>query len=319
MVKTKKPLVCVLAYQGLHLFELGIATEVFGLPRPEFDNWYDFEIVAVEEGPLSAIGGVTVEAVADMGRLAEASLIIVPGWRGRTPDSVSDELKAAIQKAVSSGARIASICSGVFLLAACGLLDDRSATTHWQHVEKLEELYPNIQVDPDVLYIDEGSVLTSAGSAAGLDLCLHIVRRDYGAEKANAVARRLVLPAHREGGQAQYIPRPVAKQRGGQIAPLMDDVRRALNEDWTVARMAAQAGLTPRTLLRRFQDTVGESPLAWVTAERVERAKELLETTNLDIAEIANASGLGAPETLRHHFKKYVGTAPTHYRAQFAN
>lgn len=314
----QQPLVCVLAYEGLHLFELGIATEVFGLPRPEFDTWYDFEVVATKPGPLQAIGGVRIEATHDLSRLRAASLIIVPGWRGRTGDDVPAELVRCLCEAVASGARIASICSGVFLLAACGFLDGKKATTHWQHAKGLQANFPAIQVDPNVLYIDEGNILTSAGSAAGLDLCLHIVRQDFGADKANSVARRLVLPAHREGGQAQFIPRPVPKKRGGQIAPLMDEVRAKLNEDWSVDRMAALSGFAPRTLLRRFHATTGESPLAWLTSERVERAKELLETTDLGVSEIAETCGLGAPETLRHHFKKRVGTAPLQYRAQFS-
>lgn len=313
----KNPLVCVLAYDGLPLFELGIATEVFGLSRPEFDTWYDYKIVAGEPGPLTATGGIRIEAEYDLTHLEQASLIIVPGWRGPeapVPFGLAKALIAAHQR----GVRIASICSGVFLLAACGFLGGKKATTHWRHVAKLEKFYPEIVVQPDVLYVDEGQILTSAGSAAGIDLCLHIVRQDFGSDVANKVARRLVLPAHREGGQAQFIPRPVPKERGGKIAPLLDEVRLRLNEDWSVDRMASTAGLTPRTLLRRFHDTAGESPQAWVTAERVERAKELLETTGLGVTEIAEATGFGAPETLRHHFKRRVGTSPLNYRSQFS-
>lgn len=312
----ENPLVCLLAYDGLPLFEVGIATEVFGLPRPEFDAWYNFKIVAVEPGMLSATGGIRIEAAHDLSLLGQASLIIAPGWRGPDrplPAELVDALKAAHRR----GARIASICSGVFMLAACGFLDGKSATTHWRHVEKLQKHYPEIKVLPDVLYVDEGSILTSAGSAAGIDLCLHIVRHDFGSEVANMVARRLVLPAHREGGQAQFIPRPVPKERGGKIAPLMDEIRLKLDEDWSVNKMALAAGLTPRTLLRRFQDSAGESPLAWVTAERVERAKELLETTAIGVTEIAEATGFGAPETLRHHFRRKVGTSPLQYRSSF--
>ncbi len=314
----KRPLVCVIVYDGLPLFELGIATEVFGLPRPEFDHWYDYKIIAVEPGMLTATGGIRIEADYDLTALEEASLIIVPGWRGPEaplPVGVGEALLAAHKR----GARIASICSGVFMLAACGFLDGKRATTHWRHVGKLEKYYPEIETLPDVLYVDEGNILTSAGSAAGIDLCLHIVREDFGSDVANKVARRLVLPAHREGGQAQFIPRPVPKERGGKIAPLLDEVRLALDEQWTVDRMAQAAGLTPRTLLRRFQDSAGESPLAWVTSERVERAKELLETTKLGVNEIAEATGFGAPETLRHHFKRRVGTSPLQYRGSFSN
>jgi len=313
----ERPLVCALVYDDLCLFELGIAAEVFGLPRPEFDDWYDFRVVAAQQGPLRTLGGLTLQAADDLSLLADAALVIVPGWpHGEA--GLSGALRASIKAAHRGGTRFASICSGAFLLAACGLLDGRRATTHWRYADQLQAAYPALQVDPGVLYVDEGDVMTSAGSAAGLDLCLHIVRQDFGSEVANHVARRLVLPAHRQGGQAQFIPRPLPRHRAGDIAPLLDRVRAALDEDWTIPRMAEVAGLSPRTLQRRFREATASTPQEWLVGERIERAKELLETTKLSADDIALACGLGAPETLRHHFRRIVGTSPLRYRAQFA-
>ncbi|WP_417465679.1 transcriptional regulator FtrA [Kordiimonas sp.] len=312
----KRPLVCALVYDGLCLFEFGIAAEVFGLPRPEFEAWYDFKTVAVDDGPCRAFGGLSLMSDHGLEALEEASLIIVPGWRG-ADEPVPRPLVEALQRAHGRGVRLASICSGVFVLAAAGLLEGRQATTHWRYATKLQDRYPSLRVDADVLYIDEGGVLTSAGSASGLDLCLHIVRQDFGVKVANEVAKRLVLPAHREGGQAQYIPRPMPRERGGQIAKLLDRVRLRLNEDWGVDRMADEAGLSSRTLLRRFVEATGESPKAWILSERLARARELLESSDIGLDDLTLACGIGAPETLRHHFRKRFGTSPMQYRARF--
>jgi AraC family transcriptional activator FtrA len=311
------PLVCVLAYDGLCTFEFGICVEVFGLSRPELQvPWYRFAVVAAEAGPLRAIGGVTVSASHGLELLEEASLIMVPGWRG-AGEPVPAALIDALIRARNRGARVASICSGVFVLAAAGLMSGRRATTHWRYVDRLRECDPTIDVVPDVLYIDEGGVLTSAGSAAGLDLCLHIVRRDYGAEIANSVARRLVLPAHRDGGQAQFVPRPVPRRNRGEIGPVLDSIRGRLDETWSVQAMARLAGLSSRTFLRRFRDTTGESPGAWLTGQRVAFARDLLETTRLGVKSVAEQSGFGSPESLRHHFRDRIGISPTAYRASF--
>jgi AraC family transcriptional activator FtrA len=212
--------------------------------------------------------------------------------------------------------RIATICSGVFLPAACGLLNGKQATTHWRYAKQLQQAYPEIKVNPDVLYIDEGLMLTSAGSAAGLDLCLHIVRNDFGHKVANIVARRLVLPAHREGGQAQFVPRPIIKNND-LFSHLLDEIRSTLNEDWPVKRMTEKAAISSRTLLRRFKDATGESPLTWITMERLALVRELLETTKLNLNQIANASGFISPELLRHHFKRHFQLSPLRYRSQF--
>lgn len=309
---TKKPLVCILSYNNLCVFEYGIALEVFALPRPEFKQWYDCQIVAANQGSIEGLGGVTVNANSDLSLLTQASLIVVPGWNAE----VSEELKDALISANKNGARIATICSGVFLPAACGLLSGKQATTHWRYTDKLQQLYPEIKVVPEVLYIDEGDILTSAGSAAGIDLCLHIVRNDFGSKIANAVARRLVLPAFRQGGQAQYVPRPSPKNND-LFSPLLDEIRSRLNEPWTVTKMAAQSAMSSRTLLRRFRETTGESPLIWLTMERLNLARELLETTMLNVNEIADACGFTSAELFRHHFKRHFQLSPLRYRAQF--
>lgn len=311
--------VAILAYDQLCMFEFGIAVEVFGLPRPEFAHldWYSYEIVGIEPGPYRSTGSISVEAPHDLSRLENADLIVVPGWRG-AKQPVPKPLIDALRAAHARGARIATLCSGVFVPAAAGLLDDRRATTHWRYADLLSEAYPRITVEPDILYVEDGTLFTAAGSAAGIDLCLHIVRQDFGAAVANTVARRLVLPAHREGGQQQYVDRPVPRERRGRIGPLLDTLRGRLDEDWSIARMAELARLSERTLIRHFNDGTGLSPLNWLIAERVERCKELLETTALDLDAIAAAAGFRTPETLRHHFRSRTGISPSAFRRAFA-
>ena len=313
----KPPQVCILAYDGLCSFEFGICVEIFAKERPELDvDWYDCKVVAEQPGPMAMEGGLSVQVPHGLDHISRADLILIPGWRG-VDVPISNPLADLLREAFARGATIASICSGAFVLAEAGLLQDKRATTHWRYVEAFESKYPAIELDPDVLYVDEGQVLTSAGSAAGLDLCLHLVRRDFGVQVANSVARRLVLPAHREGGQVQFISRPVAKHRHADISALMDEVRETLDQDWAISQFAEKVGMSRRTLIRRFKDATGKSPLAWLTAERVAYAKELLESTKLSINEIADQTGLGTPETLRHHFRKNVGVSPMSYRASF--
>jgi AraC family transcriptional activator FtrA len=309
---SKRPLVCILTYDRLCMFEYAIALEIFALPRPELDQWYDYQVVATDEGAIKGIGDVSINANHNLSALSDASLIIVPGWHGE----VKRELKDALQNAHNNGARIATICSGVFLPAACGLLDGKQATTHWRYTSRLQQEYPNIIVNPDVLYIDEDTLLTSAGSAAGIDLCLHIVRKDFGNAAANTVAKRLVLPSHRGGGQAQYVPRPSPK-RNDLFSPLLDSIKARLNEQWPVERMANESSMSSRTLLRRFKGVTGESPLSWLRMERLSRARELLETTTLNVNQISDASGFISPELMRHHFKKQYQLSPLRYRSQF--
>ncbi|WP_165462269.1 transcriptional regulator FtrA [Atlantibacter sp.] len=312
-------LVVALAYDGLCTFEFGVAVEIFGLPRPELGpDWYRFAVAGVESGELRAMGGVRVVADGDMSLIAEAGTVIVPGWRGAdtpVPEALCEQLRDAHRR----GCRIISICSGVFVLAAAGLLDGRNATTHWRYLETLQQRFPNINVVPDVLYIDEGSLLTSAGSAAGIDLCLHLVRRDYGQEAANSVARRLVVQPHRDGGQTQNIVRPVPVARESKrLGLLFDYLHQQLAENHTVASLAHRAGMSPRTFLRRFHDATGTTPARWLLNERLIRARTMLEKTRLSLDTIAIQVGFGSSGTLRYHFQQHFSVSPAAYRKRFA-
>ncbi|MDM9626008.1 transcriptional regulator FtrA [Rhizobium sp. S152] len=316
----KGPHVAVLAYDGLCTFEFGIAYEVFGLSRPEMgEGWYRYSVCGVEPGPLRAAGGLMVSVDHGLDVLGEADLIVVPGWRAidaPVPDALVDALRAAYQR----GVRIMSLCSGVAVLAASGLLDGRRATTHWRYVAAIAARYPDIRFDADVLYMDEGSLLTAAGSAAGIDLCLHVVRGDFGAEAANSVARRLVLPPHREGGQAQFIHAPVPQEREGiRLGPLIEWMRQRLNEEQPISLLAAKAGMSQRTFQRRFESTTGHSVGEWLLMERLRHARQLLERQGgISLDDIAEASGFGTLATMRHHFRKRLGTSPGAYRRTFA-
>jgi len=210
-----------------------------------------------------------------------------------------------------------SICSGAFVLAATGLLDGKRATTHWRYSAALQSRYPRIQVDDDVLYVDEGRILTSAGSAAGLDLCLYLVRRDFGPQIANQVARRLVIAPHRDGGQAQFLERPVAPSGHGSLSGLMDHMRQRLNEPWSVAMLADIAAMSPRTFIRRFKAQSGMTPLDWLTNLRIDQARQLLESSTVSIERIAANCGFGSAMTLRHHFRRKLGVSPSDYRQRF--
>jgi AraC family transcriptional activator FtrA len=313
----KPPLVAVLAYDGLCTFEFGCAVEIFGQARPEMGAcWYRCVIVAAEDGPLRGLGGVRVEPDGGLELLAMASTIVVPGWRN--PEAtVPGALIAALRDAHARGSRLLGICAGAFVLAAADVLRGRRATTHWHHVGRLAEASPDTEVVDDVLYVDEGSILTSAGSAAGLDLCLHVVRKDFGSKAANLVARRLVLPTHREGGQAQFIDRPVPVRAGTRIGPLLDTVRSRLAEPWAVERMAAEAGMSVRGMHRHLRDATGLSPGAWLIGERLKRARDLLEDTTLSIDAVAREVGFGGAINLRKHFRRTLGLSPAIYRARF--
>jgi AraC family transcriptional activator FtrA len=312
------PLVALLAYDGLCTFEFGVAQEVFGLPRPEMgQGWYRCATCGVEAGPLRAAGGLTVTVDAGLEVLADAALIVVPGWRA-IDAPVPEALCRALRRAHARGARVMSLCSGVAVLAAAGLLAGRRATTHWRYVAAMAARYPDIRLDADVLYVDEGSVLTAAGSAAGIDLCLHVVRRDFGAEAANSVARRLVVPPHREGGQAQFIEAPVPTAReGARFGPLLDWMRQHLAEELPIRALADRVGMSLRSFQRRFEGATGMSPGEWLLAERLRSARTMLEgTARLD--DVATASGFGSLATMRHHFRTRLGTSPAAYRKRFA-
>lgn len=310
--------VVAVAYDGLCAFEFGVATELFGLARPELAlPWYAFRVVAAEPGPLRALGGVELAAPHDLEAIAGAGTVVLPGWRD-ADEPPPPALVEAIASAHACGARILSICSGVFLLAATGLLDDRRATTHWRYTERLARRHPRIAVEPDVLYVDNGSLLTSAGSAAGIDLGLHLIRRDYGAAIANRVARRLVVPPHRDGGQAQFIDHAVPEaDETGRLRATLEWALAHLAEPLPVDVLARRAGLSPRTFARRFRDEIGTTPHRWLVHQRIARAQELLETTGASIDEVATQSGFATATNLRHHFRREVRTTPTRYRARF--
>ena len=308
--------VVALAYDGLCTFEFGCTVELFALDRPELGvDWYDFRVAAVERGPIRAAGGVTVQARYAPGLLRRADTIVIPGWRDADEEPPA-ALLALIRAAHRRGARLCSICSGVFVLAAAGVLDGQRATTHWRYADRLASRYPDIQVEADALYIDNGQVITSAGSAAGLDMLLHLVRRDYGARVGNLVAQRLVVPPHRAGGQAQFLPRPMPADEAGRLTRLMDWLRRHPGGPHTVASMAQRAAMSPRTLQRQFQDTTGFGPAEWLTRERVAMAKDLLESA-LPLAQVAERAGFGSEEALRHHFRRLLDTSPGAYRKAF--
>ena len=309
--------VAVLLYDGLGTFEFAIAAEIFGLDRPEFGlDWYRFVSCSERGRPVRANGHVSITPEADLGALAEAGTIIIPGWK-TTGEPPSAAVAKAIGEAHSRGARLATICSGVFLLASIGLADGHCVTTHWKYVDRLRSLFPGLNVNPDVLYVDSGNILTSAGSAAGIDLMLHIVRSDFGPDRANQVARRLVMPPHRDGGQAQFIERPMPRQANSRLAALLDMIRARPVERWTIQRMAREAAMSERTMIRRFKESVGASPGDWLTDTRVDAARQLLESGAASIEEVAELAGFGSVATLRHHFRNRIGVSPARYRARF--
>lgn len=314
------PKVVCLVSDELLAFEFGIAYEVFGLPRPEFgDDWYQFEVCAVKPGRIRASGGLHTTVDKGLELLPTADLIIVPGWPDISSPIPGDVVKALLQ-AHQNGAQIASLCSGVVVLAEAGLLNNRKATTHWKFVEKISKRFSGIQFDPDVLYVDEGNILTAAGSAAGIDLCLHIVRKNFGVARANQVARGLVMQPYREGGQSQFIQQPVPNNyEGPRMGAVIEAMRGNLSEELNIADLAADAGMSVRTFQRKFEATTGLSPRAWILNERLRSARELLEnglTVSLD--EVAVTCGFGSLPTMRHHFRNKLRTTPSTYRKAFA-
>jgi AraC family transcriptional regulator, transcriptional activator FtrA len=312
------PLVVALVYDGLCTFEFSIVAEIFGLDRPEMGSaWYRFASVPIGRGPMRAHGGLTVLANGSVKLLDEADLIVVPGWTG-IDVPVPKSLQSRLRRAWERGARLASICSGAFVLASTGLLDGRRATTHWRYANALAERHPTIDVDARVLYVDDQRLLTSAGSAAGIDLMMHIIRGDFGAAAANSVARRLVMPAHRSGGQAQYIQMPVPKDRNGELSTFLDKVRANLRQDWRIESMALEMGMSGRSFQRKFIQSTGATPARWLANVRIDEAKRLLETSRHPIERVADLTGFSSVQVLRVHFRKSVGITPSEYRDRFA-
>ncbi|WP_131758160.1 helix-turn-helix domain-containing protein [Actinomadura fibrosa] len=307
--------VAVAIADGILHFEMALAFELFStLPPVPVEHWY--ELVVCGAGPVRADGRFLLEPDAGLDRLARASTVIVPGWAEPDTDPPAD-LVDAVRAAHEAGARVASLCTGAFVLAAAGLLDGRRATTHWLHSEALAARYPRVEVDPDVLYVDEGDVLTSAGKAAAMDLCLHLVRRDHGSVIANAVARKLVVPPHRPGGQAQFVAAPVPEPRAHPLSDLLAWAVQRLDEPLTVDDLARRANMSSRHLGRHFRSVAGTTPLQWLLTQRIRRAQELLETTDDSVDAIAEATGMGTAATLRRHFNRTVGVPPDAYRRTF--
>jgi transcriptional regulator GlxA family with amidase domain len=310
--------VVVLAGDGVPEFEFAVACEVFGYDRSNLTSgrpWYRFLIAAATPGARTR-HGLIIDTRHGLDALSRADTIVVPPWDDAVtafPDDVLDALRRAHRR----GARILSICTGAFVLAAAGLLDGRRATTHWAHAEEFARQFPNVELDPTVLYVDDGDILTAAGTASGIDLCLYVVRLDYGADVANAVARRMVVPPHRDGGQAQYIEAPVPQAEGDGLSEVMQWALDHLDEPLGVDDLADRAALSGRTFARRFRQVTGTTPHQWLVSQRVLLAQRLLETTQLPVESIARDCGFGTAAGMRAHFQRVVGTSPLAYRRAF--
>jgi transcriptional regulator GlxA family with amidase domain len=292
-------------------FDLSIPAQVFGR-EPSLYSW---AVCAPEPGPVPAETGFDVLVPHGLDALGSADTVVVPGIGDHAWPPAPEALEA-LSAAARRGARVASICTGAFVLAAAGLLDGRRAATHWAYASLLAEHFPAVEVDPDVLYVDDGQILTSAGVAAGIDLCLHMVRKDFGAAAANAVARRIVVAAHREGGQAQFVDRPLPDDGGG-LASTRAWMEEHLDRQLTVDEMARHAACSPRSFARRFRAETGTTPLQWLIGRRVSEAQRLLEGTDLPIEHVADRAGFGTAAALREHFGRALSTSPSAYRRAF--
>ncbi|SNS82660.1 transcriptional regulator, AraC family with amidase-like domain [Actinomadura meyerae] len=297
-------------------FELGCAADVFGTRRPDLAPRYTFDVCAEHPGRMTTSAGYDLVVPNGLEKLDEADTVIIPGWLP-VREKPSPALAEALRGAHKRGARMASICTGAFALAHTGLLDGRRATTHWARTDDLAAWFPKIQVDANVLYVNNGDVATSAGAGAGIDLCLHLLRTDQGAAYAAHVARSMVMPPHREGGQLQYAAPPHPRQVDGSLGPLLEWATRNLSEPLTVEALAAQAGVSPRTLARRFTDQLGTSPGQWLLSQRIAAAQHLLETTDLPVETVAQRTGLSSATNLRRRFRRARATTPSAYRRHF--
>lgn len=297
-------------------FELACAAEVFGLNRPGLPTRYAFEVCAERPGPLPTLAGYDMAVTRGLAALQRAQTVLIPGWVPRA-DAPSPGVVDALRRAHRRGARLVALCSAAFLLAETGLLEGRRATTHWRLADELAARHPGIQVDPDVLYTDLGDVATSAGTAAGIDLLLHLIRTDQGAAYANQVARHMVMPPHREGGQLQYAALPLNDRTPDSLAPVLDWAAERLHEPLSVEDLASFGALSTRTLARRFAEQLGTSPGNWLLRQRVMAARTLLEETDLAVETIAARTGLSSAANLRRRFRALVQTTPAAYRRSF--
>ncbi|MGM9385021.1 GlxA family transcriptional regulator [Streptomyces antibioticus] len=311
--------VAAVLLDGVHPFELGVLCEVFGIDRSDEGlPVYDFAVVSAEGPSLGThVGGLTVSTPYGLDRLEEADLIAVPAGSGYHRREYPPGLLDALRRAVDRGTRVLSVCSGVFVLGAAGLLDGRRCAVHWHHAQELSRHYPRARVEPDVLYVDEDPVITSAGTAAGIDACLHLVRKEQGPEVANRIARRMVVPPHRDGGQAQYIERPLPRSSCDTVGEVLAWMDEHLDQEVTVEQLAARAHMAPRTFARRFQQETGTTPYRWLLRQRVLLAQHLLEATDETVDAIAWRTGFGTAGALRHQFVRTLGTTPNAYRRAF--
>lgn len=310
--------VVAIAADGVSPLDLGAVAEIFGIDRRLGVPWYQLTVCSPEPGPVTTRGGLSVQVADDLSSVDEAETVIVLPVEyyihGPVATAITDSLRGAHQR----GARIVSLCVGAFALAASGLLDGTQATTHWRFCGQLAREHPSIDVQPDALYVDCGQVLTSGGIAAGIDLCLHVVRTDHGVEAANTLSRRLVTGPHRAGGQAQYIERPVPDHVPGPIGEAMGWALAHLHRPLTIADLAAHAHVSSRTFSRRFTEMTGTSPHQWIIGQRVERARHLLEMSDLAVTDVARQTGFRTAQSLRQHFVKRLGVSPSLYRRSYS-
>lgn len=312
--------VAVVLNDNLAMFEFGVVCEVFGLDRttdglPAFD----YRVCGVEPGkPLkSSSPGIHVTPEYGLEELRDADLVAIPAFPIFAGNPIDPRVVDAVRDAAEAGATMLTVCSGAFLAGAAGLLDGRKCTTHWRYVDLLAEQFPAATVDPDVLFVDEGNLITSAGTAAGIDACLHLVRRELGSSVANAIARRMVVPPQRDGGQRQFIERPVVDCSSDSLSETLHWMGEHLELPHTVEALAARSSMSTRTFARRFAAETGTTPVKWLTGQRVLLAKQLLEDTDLDLESLAHRCGFGSGALLRHHFQRVVGIAPVEYRRRF--
>lgn len=309
--------VSALVLDGVAVFEFGVICEVFGIDRSgDGVPTIDFKVCGPEAGkPLRTSVGAKLTPDHDLSALAGADLVAVPAIAG--PDYPREALDA-LRAASDAGSIILTVCSGAFVAGAAGLLDGRACTTHWMHADALARMYPTARVDRNVLFVDDGNLITSAGTAAGIDACLHLVRRELGSAVTNVIARRMVVPPQRDGGQRQYIDQPIPVRCSEGFAPHLDWIVSNLDHPHTVATLARRANMSSRTFARRFVDETGTTPMQWVTDQRVLYARRLLEESDLDIDHIADRAGFGTATLLRHHFRRVIGVTPSDYRRSFA-
>ena len=307
--------VAVLLQEPVALFEFGVLAEVFGMDRTDAGlPAFDYRVCAETPGPLDSRNGTTVTAAFGLEAAADADLVAVPASSSaRTP---SPAVVQVLRDAVDRGAWVMSVCSGAFTLGAAGILDGRECTTHWQHAAELAAAHPLAQVDPDVLYVRDGTVITSAGTAAGIDAALYLVRTELGSAVATTIARRMVVPPHRDGGQRQFIDRPVPASTAESLGPALTWMLEHLDEAFTVDDLARRSAMSSRTFARRFVAETGTTPHQWVTDQRVLRARQLLEETDLPVEAVARDAGFGSAALLRHHFTRCTGITPTAFRTQ---